>query len=180
LTEERRVKLLMSRLVLSLSLVGVLVLAGCGSNEKLEQVQKDRETMTVAVEKAANDIAGAVDKLKAENNSLRVAVEMQSRQIEDLSFQVRKLQEAAGVAKQKIEAEKAAASKGFGLWQYLIILLVIVVIVVILWRLLRPRPFEDDEDEDFSSFDDDFGFDDEEDFEDEDKDLGEGKDEKKD
>ncbi|MDK2971129.1 MAG: hypothetical protein PWP23_884 [Candidatus Sumerlaeota bacterium] len=154
---------LTARLLFCLSLIGMFVLAGCGDEQVLEQVQKDRENMTAMVDQAAGDLNSSLEKLKSENNNLRIAIEVQSRQIEDLSFQIRKLQEAAGVAKQQIEREKAEAEagKGFKFWQYLVIIIVVIIVIVILWRLLRPRPFEEDEDEDFSSFDDDFGFDDE-------------------
>lgn len=160
---------LTARLLFCLSAAMLLVLSGCSDKERLEAVQKDRDEMTQIVSDSIGDISEALDKVKQENQELGVSIEVQSRQLAELEHQIRSLREQVGVVEARIAQEESAAAAGSG-WRwlkYLLVIIIVIVIVFVLWRLLKPRPFEEEDDEDFSSFDDDFGFDEDDDFEDE-------------
>lgn len=152
------------RLVLTLAVAGALVFTGCDS-EKVETLQKTREELVKVLADSSDKLVSNIDQLKKENTNLRVAVEMQDRQIDELSRQIRNLQEQAGIQQKKIEDEKAAEAAGKWTWLWWILGLGILglIVVMIAIKVMKPKPFEEDEDDDLSQFDDDYGVDDEDD-----------------
>ncbi len=151
------------RMIVSLVVLMALVIVGCGDKDQLQQIQTDREQLTKDVSATTEKLVAQVEEMKKENLKLRFAIENQDKMLEEVSRQVRNLQDAAGVQAQKIESEKSSKGSNMGgLITIVIVILVILIAVFLAVRLFRAKPLEDEDEDDFSSFDDDYGFDDEE------------------
>ena len=174
--EELRVKF-HGRLLVLMSILA-LFLVGCKDTQRVEKAEMDREALVTSVSQAADQLVSKTQTLKSENDRLRNQVQTlqtqiatQEKTLEDLTYEVRKLSDSVTGAKTAIQQERASAEKGDGInfLGYLLIVIIVIVIIYLLYRFLRPSPIEDEDEEDFSTFDDDFGFEDEEDFADEGK-----------
>ena len=173
------------RLLVLVSILA-LFLVGCEDKQRVEKAEMDREALVASVSQAADQLVTKSQSLKSENDrlqsqaqTLQTQIATQEKTIEDLTYEVRKLRDSVTGAETAIAQQRATSSKGDGInfWGYLLIVLIVIVIIYLLYRFLRPSPIEDDDEEDFSTFDDDFGFEDEEEFGDEP--LDEDEDEKK-
>lgn len=155
-----------TRILVMLALVPVLLLAGC-DNKRAQQAESDRDEIIRQAEVTTAQMRSKIDQLKADNNKLVAEVtrlqgslNAQDSQLSDLDHQIRTLADAVAGKKAALEA-KPVSSGGYNIWVILLVIAVIVALIFFVYRAFRPRPFEEDDEEDFSSFDDDFGFDDE-------------------
>lgn len=143
-----------------------LVVVGCGRSDDLQQARQDRDQVSEQASTAARNLDRTLSELREQNRELRTQIQLQDRQLEQLAIEINRLREATGVVAARADAEREAQRTTgpiMRFFQLLLFLILVVVIAYFIWKLLRPKPFEDDEDDDFSSFDDDFGFDDEDD-----------------
>ncbi|MCB2155558.1 hypothetical protein KQI84_11785 [bacterium] len=162
-----------------LVLVSILALfmVGCEDTQRVEKAQMDREALVSAVSRSTERLSAQAQSLQAENDRLRTQIQnlqtqiiLQEKSLEDMTSEVNSLRESVTGAATAIQKERAASSSegnDMNILGFLVIVIVVIIIIYLLYRVLRPSPIEDEDDEDFSTFDDDFGFEDEEDFGDE-------------
>lgn len=149
-----------------LGLICCLVLAGCGeSKEKKfnDKIGKRADQLDSRVQQALmakgnldqnlQNLQIDIAKLQQDTQSMRTSVE-------ELATSLRNLQdEIKGLKTEQKDFENEL--KKWGFWTWLLITLLFVGVVYALYRFLKPKPYEDeDEEEDFADFEDDGGFDD--------------------
>jgi hypothetical protein len=186
----QRVKFFKS-LFLMVALCGVIMAAGCSKKaEELEAVKGDRDQVLTTAAASGDKLMASTEGLQKENARLKTdlqnllnRLENNDKQLEDLKFEVRRLQETVTGVKARVTAAEAEKPSGGIFWTFLWIIIIVIVIALLIYLIysfLKPKAFEEDDD-DLSEFEDDFGFDEEDDeefFEGDEKKDGEGEDKK--
>ena len=156
----------MKRILVGLMAVVVSVwLSGCGQGEN-DQFAENVGTYAQKIEKRAQDAAKARNKLDAHLEGLQhTATKLEEdtkslrESIRELSTSLTNLQEELK-GLQNVQQRVGTRGAGGGWWKWLVILIIIILLIIIIYRFfLKPKPFDDDEDEDFSAFDEDLGYD---------------------
>lgn len=170
----------LTRVATAFALAAAVFMSGCGPSEeekKLSETRSQSQALATEATKTTEALVAELQKLKQENRALQMAVnEAVTRQevvISRIEAEASKLSATAGtvqdtIAKQ-VEAEKKAGSGFLTILLWLVIAAAAIGLVWFLLKAFKPKPFEDEDEDDFSSFDDDdFGFDEDDEFGDED------------
>lgn len=149
----------------SLLIVCILgfTLAGCGEDKE--------KKLTSAVEVNLQAIQTGLDNAKAAKGSLDSNLQDMTRtsdqlrdQIASLRSSIDQLNASLSTLQTQLAAQKSAledykdSSEG-GFWKWVFILLVLVAVVFLIWKFIKPpKPFDEEEEEDFSAFDEELGY----------------------
>lgn len=141
-----------------------LTLAGCGEDKEKKFTDKV-ETNLQTIEndyKAAVQAKGSLD---ADLTKITHTSDQLRDQIASLRSSVNQLNASLSGLQDQIDALKSArdeykkASEGGSFWKWLFILLVLVAVVLLIWKFIKPpKPFDEEEEEDFSAFDEELGY----------------------
>jgi len=149
-------------IILTLSLL-TLGLSGCGKSDE-EKFTESVGKRLAAIETRVGQAYQAKDNLdgdlrKVQTTAIQLQQDAKSLQasIESLNTSLMTLQEEINNLKQEQQIRAKELSAG-GWVKWLIAIIIIIVVAYLAYKLLKPKPFEEEEEEDFSSFDEDLGF----------------------
>ncbi len=154
----------------SLLLVALLSvwLAGCGGDEKEKKFSQEVQTSLQSIQTRLDSaiqtknsadsslkaLTTTSDQLRDEIQSLRASLNQLDSTLTELQGQVNALRTSQS------EFEKLAQGGSFLKW--LIFIIVILVIIYLVYKFIKqPKPFDEEEEEDFSAFDEDLGYEEE-------------------
>jgi flagellar biosynthesis/type III secretory pathway M-ring protein FliF/YscJ len=158
--------------LLLLLVMVAFVATGCGKSEAEKALDKVQEERKALLEKSLPEIEGLAKssaELKAGNDTLKASFRQldeqlitQSAKFAELSKRIEELNQKLNQTTAQLNAaeQKARSTSSFSLIKLLFIVLLVGLVVFVLVRLLRSRSEFEDEDDDYSDFeeDEDLGF----------------------
>jgi len=158
--------------LLLLLVMVAFVATGCGKSEQEKTLDKIKEERKALLENSLKDIDGLAKssaELKAGNDTLKAAFRQLDEQLITQSAKFAEMSKRLDELNQKLnqttaqlnaDEQKAMTASSFSLLKLLLLVVLVGLVIFVIVRLLRSRSEFEEEDEDYSDFeeDDELGF----------------------